>query len=85
MALVATRKKTGRRNMDTIQNNIRFSIDSLEARDELRDLFFDILRSMAIERAMQEGRHIVTEEDFFECFDDAIQLATSEFRDRRSN
>lgn len=67
--------------MATVQpsNQIVFSPESFDFRDEVRDRLWERMRALAIERVRSAGRQRVTEEDFKATLAPAIREVMADF------
>jgi hypothetical protein len=52
---------------------LRFSGESLELRDHLRDVFLEVIHDLAEQHAVNEGRSVVSADDFTAVLQPAIQ------------
>ncbi len=59
-------------------NNLSFDADSIEFRNAVQDRLSELLRAMAVERAVGEQRTTITEADFRACLQTAVDQVVRE-------
>ncbi len=73
------------KNMSTATNpDVRYTMDSVRTIEVIKDQIGDILQGLATERAVKEGRRLVTAEDVAKCVRDALRESLEQFTPKKA-